>query len=791
MINEWRNDVVCERAHLPSTEKEYYLFQRYKIPIFGLESKHSLGEYDVVMTSLSFVPPWVNFPLMLKMSGVPVLWRDRHSSKDQYPFIMVGGSAIYGNFSLCYPVADLLYVGDAEFENGRGLFPVLEFIEKHRGENKATIVLEAQRKFNYVFVPAAYSPHYAGDKFLEWVPQADGLPTTIVRHICADLDSAPKYTRPLISYTDSTMGLGEVEISRGCRGVCAFCGIGWKYRPYRERSVDVMVEAMVENRRWGGGNSLCPIATEFAYYTNKRELIGKLCRYSRFVDPLSMRVDAFIEDEEFDRLLSKSGMNQLSLGVEGVSQRIRNRVMKGITEKDVLEACRIAIQSGFKRMKFFMISNLNETWEDFEEFFSLLRKVKQMKDDHGSKIEIRASWTPLFVEACTPLQWKRPTIASVYDWKRINGVLATIGVTGMTSTAKRKEVFLWVTQGMHLGDTRFAEAIVNASLKANRPFYTAFGENMKVLMGQELEKMDLNWDSIIRERAKEEKFLWDIVDRGVTKAALRKSYESIASGKMDNIVVRPKVLTKPAPLPLESELSRERIPVGWYIIGYETPTDCIPNTYWRAYFHRSAYLSDFPVAVGQIRFVSDRANRNWYSGVDFIGLGVREQPDAAAWSRFRDALAEKGVKLQYAVGIKKYQGFWSSIVSEYVVETDLSLIEYETFLSEFRRADSFKATAHETRYFSGVWRKSVDLKEIFFLPEVSMKMDAPYIVLRVWLGHQIGIRDALKGFLSHVSFSRILGYSVRKVALWLLDNRKTRGLQEKLGDGEVERFSET
>ena len=49
-----------------------------------------------------------------------------------------------------------------------------------------------------------------------------------------------------------------------------------------------------------------------------------------------MRIDAFSDDEEFDLLLSQTGMNQLALGVEGPSQRLRNKLMKGISEEDIL-----------------------------------------------------------------------------------------------------------------------------------------------------------------------------------------------------------------------------------------------------------------------------------------------------------------------------------------------------------------------------------------------------------------------------------------------------------------------
>ena len=145
MLND-RDDVLCDRAFFPNTEKEYKLFRNHGIPIFGLETKRSMGEYDLIMTSLSFLPPWVNFPLMLDMSGIPSRWKDRQTEK--YPLIMVGGSSMYGNFSIAYPVVDLVYLGDAE----PGLNAIIELI-------KTDAPLEViQSSFKFVFCPHLFRP---------------------------------------------------------------------------------------------------------------------------------------------------------------------------------------------------------------------------------------------------------------------------------------------------------------------------------------------------------------------------------------------------------------------------------------------------------------------------------------------------------------------------------------------------------------------------------------------------------------------------------------------------------
>jgi len=764
MLNEWREDVLVERAHVPETELHYNLFKDYQVPLFGLESKHSAGEYDIIMTSLSYVPVWWNFPLMLKLSGIPVLQKDR-SDEGQYPLIMVGGSSVYGNFGLVFPVADIIYFGDAEPENEEGLLYLLEYIEalkKEHGLTNLEILDAIQPNFPYVMCPRFYTPHYDKEKFVGWTSSPSKFPKRFLVRKCANLNDVPKYTKPILSYTDNTMGLGEVEISRGCRGMCAFCGIGWKYRPYRERSKEVMVEAMVENKRNSGAVSLCPIATEFAYYSQKRGLINELSKHSRFVDPLSMRIDAFISDEEFDVFLRKLHMNQVALGVEGVSQRLRNRLMKGISEEEILKACQIAVEAGFGKMKFFMIANVDETWEDFEEFLSLLKRVVDMKNQAKSKLKIRASWTPLFIEACTPLQWKKPTIDhSCLDFKRVYEELNKLDVE-LKYGIKRKPNFLYLSQGMHMGDTRFAEAVAGASWQSDRPFYLSFSDDCFSLLESHMKQTGYSWDYLLREKGRDEEFLWDIVDRGVQKKTLLKLWDKISSGEMDDKKV--KIIPSMDNCELSKNLSEEQEESDWVLIKFWIPLslDVVPNQYWFSHIHRAAYKSGFPIAVNRLHFFSNRDNGNWYGGIDFFVVGIKRKWTSSEWDLFGENLSPMLVRdFKFLPSRKK---IWGSLISSYRVVTDISPAEWEVFKDRFDEADKVPVRNKETRYFSGAWREQLDLKDIYIDVKVH-PLDSPKVILDIWLSHKIGIRYALSGLLPNVSSKKIRGFPIIKTGL--------------------------
>jgi len=686
----------------------------------------------------------------------------------------------------------MIYVGDAEV----GLFDLLSMWENVR-EHGLTVeegVQIAQKDFDFIFCPSLYRPVYDKEKFVEWRPKHRSsagkpvYPTTIKRVACKDLDKAPKYTRPLPSYTDTTMGLGEVEVSRGCRGACMFCGIGWKYRPYRERSVDVMVKALSENRREGGGVSLCPIATEFAYYSWKRELVGKLSEISTFVDPLSMRVDAFASDPEFDRFLGKRGMNQLALGVEAVSQRLRNRLRKGVTEEQILKACQIAIEAKFKRIKFFMISNIDEEWKDFEEFFALLRKVRLL-EKKGMKIEITASWTPLFVEPCTPLQWKKPTIEQRKNWSKVDDILMGekyyVGkkmkrrddglAVNFSLGIKNEENFLWMMQGMHLGDTRFAEAVAVASEQLKRPFYVAFARNTKETVSRVLKKTGGSWDYIMRERSLEEKFPWDIVDRGVPKATLLNLYRHMKAGKYDTEPLNLPVVRDETPFP--SGFCGEQSVYAWYLFKYEVERgfEIVPNTHWRAQLHRAAWKAGLPISTNRVHFFSDRDNKNWFGGIDYVGIAFRKEIKESEAVQMNEHLIGMRLlrcrRVSVKVGEPPRWGSWHSV---YQVETDLKHEEVMECIKRFHAAKRFEIRQPETRYFSGVRKKKIELKkEAFVCVRLIQRMGLTSVGLEIELSPNVEIRPFLNGFLQGVSAKRILKYDVKKLRI-----KDTTGRQE-------------
>jgi radical SAM family protein len=221
-VNSLRN-FLCDRYYLPSTSRDMKIFERAGVPVFGLEHRHPLGEYDVVGTSISYILLLMNFCRYLSMSEVPLRWRDR--VPEEHPMVMIGGQA-FCNPEAMAPVADCVFVGEAEDEPGNGgLGQVLRMIEMFKQEgswnaDRVACYQRLARTFNYLYFPRFVRVDYAEDSGSRLVSgyrsDVDGMRMPFRKRHVIDLDKIEPLDAPPLLYTDPSMGSGDLETSRGC-----------------------------------------------------------------------------------------------------------------------------------------------------------------------------------------------------------------------------------------------------------------------------------------------------------------------------------------------------------------------------------------------------------------------------------------------------------------------------------------------------------------------------------------------------------------------------------------------
>lgn len=225
---------LCDRFYLPATPRDMRMFERDGVPVFGVEHRRPAGDYDVLGTSISYTILLMNFVRYLAMSGIPLRWRDR--VPEEHPMVIIGGQA-YCNPEVMAPVADCVFLGEAEDEPGNGgIGQVLRMIEMFKAEgswatDRVACYARLARTFNCLYFPRFVSVGYrelcdaAGDygkRVSGYHATLDGVRVPFLKRHVVSLDSIRPLDAPPLLFTDPSMGSGDVEAGRGCVAWCSF-----------------------------------------------------------------------------------------------------------------------------------------------------------------------------------------------------------------------------------------------------------------------------------------------------------------------------------------------------------------------------------------------------------------------------------------------------------------------------------------------------------------------------------------------------------------------------------------
>ena len=310
----------------------------------------------------------------------------------------------------------------------------------------------------------------------------------------------------------------------------ANCRLSWVTKPYRQRSVDYMVDFGKSLKRNMGGTHIAYVAPDFPMHTAKKALTKALVEnVTDEVDGAAMRIDDFSADTQFVELSSYAGMDAVTLGLEGASQRMRDLVGKGVSDQETREVVRKALEAGVRKVKLFMISNLpGEDKGDIMKVVQLARDLAEIRDSMGkSNVVIQMSWTPLLIEANTPFQWFAPTPAN-YDlaeaWNELRDlrVDAKIG----TKAEVNKVTFFQLCQR---ASRDIGEALVDTMLELNVACWGGVPKTTRDLLDQNMRKWGFlnGLEDAFDERGKDDLFGWEFISTGVSQSLLWDVYRQM------------------------------------------------------------------------------------------------------------------------------------------------------------------------------------------------------------------------------------------------------------------------
>uniref|UniRef100_UPI001C1065AF hypothetical protein n=1 Tax=Arcanobacterium phocae TaxID=131112 RepID=UPI001C1065AF len=102
---------LCDRTYLPAPDLAAKL-RETETPLFALESRRALREFDILGFSLGYELGATNILEMLDLAGIPLTWQERESG--EYPLIFAGGQTATSNPEPYTDFFDFIALGDGE-----------------------------------------------------------------------------------------------------------------------------------------------------------------------------------------------------------------------------------------------------------------------------------------------------------------------------------------------------------------------------------------------------------------------------------------------------------------------------------------------------------------------------------------------------------------------------------------------------------------------------------------------------------------------------------------------------
>lgn len=395
---------LCDRAYLPASDLAQKL-KETETPLFAVESRRSLTEFDILGFSLAYELGATNVLEMMTLAGIPLTWQERDAAgtwnvgEGKWPLIFAGGQTATSNPEPYAEFLDFIALGD-----GEELLPEIGLVLE---EGKAAGLSREALLLDLAQVPGVYVPRFydmAEDGSVH--PNRPDVPPRVLRRVATPM---PHYAIGLVPYIETVHDRLTVEIRRGCTRGCRFCQPGMLTRPARDVATEEVVDAIETGMRATGYNEFSLLSLSCSDYLALPavgvEVKNRLKDENISLSLPSQRVDRF--DENIANILGGTRQTGLTFAPEAGTQRMRDIINKGLTNEELLRGVKTAHEQGWDRVKlYFMIGLPGETDADVLGIAETVRWLQRECRQRGRKpLKVNLTISNFTPKPHTPFQW--------------------------------------------------------------------------------------------------------------------------------------------------------------------------------------------------------------------------------------------------------------------------------------------------------------------------------------------------------------------------------------------------
>jgi hypothetical protein len=338
---------------------------------------------DLVLVSNAFVLEAINLPWLLAEAGVAPWAGERPAD---FPAIVLGGSNALAAQCLVRPdgaaVPDAFFFGEGE----TALEAFLRAWAAAAGLPKRARLLAA----------AAVSEGF-------WV--TGDWPTTPVRQAVFRGELPLPFSYPLLD-TEAADTV-RLQASYGCPAFCSFCFEGLERKPYRELPFDTLMARARRLKQLSGARAVELDAFNLNSHADLAALVAALARLYERVGFKSQRVDVLAAMPALLELELAAGKRSFTLGIEGVSARLRARLNKSLEDAAIEQVLRRLLAERVREVKLFYLASGDETAADLAEFDGFCRRLVAWAGGPARSTRLVFSFGRLVRMPNTPLRYDR------------------------------------------------------------------------------------------------------------------------------------------------------------------------------------------------------------------------------------------------------------------------------------------------------------------------------------------------------------------------------------------------